>query len=56
MITQIENKEQYEHALARIYTLMQMDNPVATPLLEELKALSILVEKYEKEHYPMLKP
>jgi hypothetical protein len=28
---------------------MQMDNPVASPLLEELKALSILVEKYEKE-------
>lgn len=56
MITQIENKEQYEQALARIYNLMQMDNPVATALLDELKALSILVEKYEKEHYPMLKP
>lgn len=56
MITQIENKEQYDQALARIYNLMQMDNPEATTLLEELKALSILVEKYEKEHYPMLKP
>lgn len=55
MITQIENKEQYEQALARIYNLMQMDNPVAKGLLDELKALSILVEKYEKEHYPMLK-
>ena len=39
MIIQIENKEQYEQALARIYNLMQKDNPEAIELLSELKAL-----------------
>lgn len=51
MITPIKNGTDYEKALARIDALMDNDeNP------DELEILSILVEKYEEEHFPIDTP
>jgi len=52
----IESEEQYEKALARIYYLMQTDIKDGSAEGEELEFLAIIVEAYEKEHYPIPSP
>ncbi len=48
----IKTEEQYETALERVYDLMQLD------LKEGSKAelLGVLIEQYEKIHYPIAPP
>jgi len=50
----IKTETEYEQALARIYTLM--DATPDSPEEEELELVSLLVEKYEGEHYPIDPP
>lgn len=50
----IRTEAEYEVALARIEALM--DAKAGTPDEEELELLGLLVETYEKEHYPIGSP
>ncbi|MEO8146996.1 MAG: transcriptional regulator [Bacteroidia bacterium] len=52
----IKNEKQYENALERIYNLMQKDLKPNSDEADELELLSILVEVYEREHYPVEAP
>jgi HTH-type transcriptional regulator / antitoxin HigA len=52
----IENKKDYESALARIDELMDKNPGQKTEDGKELKLLLLLVEKYEDEHYPIGSP
>lgn len=56
MLRPIKNEQQYEDALERIYRLMQNDVKIDSKESDELEILSMLVEKYEKEHYPIPAP
>lgn len=56
MIGPIKNNEQYEEALANIYTLMQMDISADSKESDELEVLSILVKDFEHAHFPIPKP
>jgi HTH-type transcriptional regulator/antitoxin HigA len=60
MITKILKTEQeYNEACERIYTLInQSEKPIEpdSPEGEEMELLSLLVEKYEQEHYPIVPP
>ena len=47
----IKTDEEYENALARIEQIM--DARPNTPEGDELELLSLLVEKYEQEKYPL---
>lgn len=50
----IKNKKDYETALRRVETLM--DAKRNTREMDELEVLSVLVEKYEDEHFPIATP
>jgi HTH-type transcriptional regulator/antitoxin HigA len=50
----IKTKADYKKAMARINTLI--DAPAGSPGAEQLELLSILVEAYESEHYPITPP
>jgi HTH-type transcriptional regulator / antitoxin HigA len=52
----IENKKDYESALARIDALMDKNPGQKTEAGKELKLLLLLVERYEDEHYPIGSP
>jgi len=55
----IKTEEEYNKACARIFEIIQMnDAPVLADSAEgeELDFLSILVEKYERENYPIPAP
>src|SRR5665647_137688 len=60
MKTKILRTEQaYNEACEKIYSLINStENPIETnsPEGEELELLSLLVEKYEQEHYPINAP
>lgn len=56
MITPIKNKEQYDKYLERAYQLMQEDLQPNSKSSDELELLSILIEKYESDHYPIDPP
>ena len=60
MKTKILKKEkEYNEAIERIYELIHSsENPIDpdTPEGEELELLSLLIELYEKEHYPIEAP
>ena len=56
MLKPIKNNGQYEDALARVYELMQKDLKPESKDSDELEVLSILVKKYELDHYPVPKP
>jgi len=53
-IKPIKNKKDYDSALKRIESLM--DAKRNSPDFDELEVLSILVEKYEDEHFPVKSP
>ena len=53
MFEAIKTEDQYEQTLARVYDLMQMDLIENSPEFNELKKLVVLVQAYEKEHYPI---
>ncbi|HRN57629.1 MAG TPA: transcriptional regulator [Niabella sp.] len=56
MLKPIKTNKEYEAALQRIYELMQKDLKAGSKLSDELEVLSILVESYEKKHYPIPPP
>lgn len=56
MLKPIKTKKQYEAALQRVYGLMQKELKPGSRLSDELEVLSILVEEYEKKHYPIPPP
>jgi len=56
MIKPIRTKKQYEAYLQKTYTLMQQDIRPNTTASDELELLTILIEFYEKQHYPIAPP
>ena len=55
----IKNETQYEAACQRIYEMINASQEPIRPgssEADEMELLSILVEKYEREHYPMEAP
>lgn len=50
----IRNEEEHETALAEIYALWQAEP--GTPEADRLEVLMLLVEDYEKRHYPIDPP
>ena len=56
MLKPIKTKKEYEAAVDRVYELMQKDLKAGSRLSDELEILSILVEWYEKKHYPIPPP
>jgi HTH-type transcriptional regulator/antitoxin HigA len=56
MLRLIRTKQQHEDMLARIYELMQLDLQPDTEESDELEIRSMLVKKYEDEHYPIPEP
>jgi HTH-type transcriptional regulator / antitoxin HigA len=53
-IKPIKNKKDYDATLKRIESLMNAKRN--SPDFDELEVLSILVEKYEDEHFPIKSP
>jgi len=56
MIKPIRTKKQYEAYLQKAYSLMQQEIRPNTSASDELELLTILIEFYEKQHYPMIPP
>lgn len=56
MIKPVKTKNDYEAALHRCYDLMQKNIKPGTPDADELEILSILVEDYERKHFPVPLP
>jgi len=56
MLKAIKTKAQYNRAVTRIYGLMQKKLKARSPELNELEVLSILVEKYEEDTFPIDPP
>ncbi len=50
----IKTEEDYQQALARLEVIF--DAPIDSPEGDEAEILSILIEKYEDEHYPIGPP
>jgi HTH-type transcriptional regulator/antitoxin HigA len=47
----IKNKADYEKALKRLEILF--DAPVGTPESDEADVLALLIDEYEKKHFPI---
>lgn len=56
MIKPIKNKKKYEEYLSRAYRLMQLELKPNSTESDKLELISILIEKYEKETYPIDPP
>ena len=56
MLKPVKTNKEYNAALARVYELMQKELKAGSKLSDELEVLSILVEAYEKKHYPIPPP
>src|SRR5215210_293863 len=56
MLKPIKTKKDYEAALERCYLLMQKDLKPNSAFSDELEVLSILVQEYEKKHFPVPSP
>jgi HTH-type transcriptional regulator/antitoxin HigA len=54
--TVIENRKEYESALARIDELMAENPGLKTNNGKELKLLLFLIERYEEENFPISSP
>jgi len=52
----IKNNKDYESTLKEIDILMEIDPPEGSSKYDKLDLLSILVEKYEEEHFPIDSP
>ncbi len=52
----LKSEADYEEALERVELLVGLDPSEGTAEAEELELLSLLVEKYEDEHYPVASP
>ncbi len=56
MLKPIKKNRDYEKALERVYSLMQKELKKNSSEYAELEVLSILIEKYEDEKYPVESP
>ena len=56
MLKPIKNKDEHEAYLARAYDLMQLELKPNSKESDELEVISILIEAYEKEHFPIEDP
>ena len=56
MLKPIRTNKEHESYLARAYELMQLDLELNSNESDELEVLSIIIEAYEKEHYPIEDP
>ena len=56
MIKPIKNKKQYKDYLKQAYHLMQLDLKSNSVESDKLELLSILLEQYEKDMYPIDPP
>ena len=56
MIKPIRTNKQHEEYLVRTYELIQTEVKPNSEESDELEVLSILIEQYEKEHYPIDPP
>ncbi len=56
MLKPIKTEGQYEAALTHIYDLLQGDIAIDSAESDEIEVLSILVEEYELQHYPIPTP
>ncbi len=52
----IKNKKDYDKAIQRIEELIDKNPDNNSDLGDELEVLSLLIEKYEDEHYPISLP
>ncbi len=56
MIKPIKNKKQYKDYLKQAYQLMQLELKENSYNSDKLELLSILIEQYEKENFPIEPP
>lgn len=56
MLKIIKNKKEYNRALERAYELMQLDIVHGSAVSDELELLTLLIEHYEREEYPISLP
>ncbi|MES1215483.1 MAG: transcriptional regulator [Bacteroidota bacterium] len=56
MVKPIRTNKDYEAALQRAYSLMQKELKAGSKLSDELEVLSIVLEAYEKKHFPIPPP
>jgi len=56
MLKPIKKKEDHDKYLARAYDLIQMDIKPDSKESDELEVISILIEAYEKENFPIEAP
>jgi len=56
MLKIIKNEIEYENALARAYELIQEDIVEGSDVANELDILTLLIEHYEKQNYPISTP
>ena len=54
MLKPIKTEQDYEHALERVYQLMHTER--SQQETDELEVLSLLIQEYEKQHYPVPPP
>src|SRR5688572_6939912 len=52
----LRNDVEYESALAEVEALMERDSAPGTPAHERLEFLSVLIEQYEEEEFPIDAP
>ncbi len=56
MLKPIRNEKQYDKALSRAYKLLQGKLRSGSQEADELEVLTMLIERYEAEHYPIAPP
>ena len=56
MLKPIKSKEEHSTFLARAYNLMQLELVPNSKEADELEVISILIEAYEKENFPIEAP
>jgi len=56
MLKPIKTNKEHEEYLAKAYELMQMELEPNSKESDELEVISILIEAYEKEHFPIEPP
>lgn len=56
MVKPIKSKRQYESYLKKAYALLQEDLRPNSQEADEFEMLTILIESYEKQHYPIAPP
>jgi HTH-type transcriptional regulator/antitoxin HigA len=56
MLKPIKNMEEHDNYLARAFELMQQDLSPNSKESDELEVISIIIEAYEKENFPIESP